>query len=64
MTVQLRFAGWSKRLSSEAAVNEGEAYATGYVEPLNDMRTKLGKGRVSARLGGGGCSKTFFTILP
>jgi hypothetical protein len=43
---------------------KGEAYSTVYVEPLSDMRTKLGKGRVLARLGGGGCSKTFFIILP
>lgn len=41
-----------------------EAYSTGYVEPLSDVKTKPGKGRVSARLGCGGCSKPFFTILP
>jgi hypothetical protein len=31
---------------------------------LSDARTKAGKGRVSARLGRGGCSTIFFTILP
>jgi hypothetical protein len=34
-----------------------------YVEPLSDGRTKLGKGRVLARLGMGGCNKAFFNIL-
>ena len=40
------------------------AYSTVYVEPLRDAKTKPGKGRVSARLRRGLCSKTFFTILP
>jgi hypothetical protein len=34
-----------------------------YVEPLSDVRTKIGKGRVLARLGLGGCDKAFFNIL-
>ena len=35
-------AGCSKRLSSKAAASEGpEAYPLGYVEDLNDARTKL-----------------------
>jgi hypothetical protein len=34
-----------------------------YVEALSDARTKLGKGRVLARLGIGGCNKAFWNIL-
>ena len=34
-----------------------------YVEPLSDARTKLGTGRVLARLGKGGCNRAFFNIL-
>jgi hypothetical protein len=35
-------AGCSKRLSSKAAASEGpEAYPLGYVEGLNEARTKL-----------------------
>jgi hypothetical protein len=30
---------------------------------LSDARTKLGKGRVLARLGQGGCNKRLFNIL-
>jgi len=39
-----------------------EAHPLRYVEPLSEARTKLGKGRVLARLGIGGC-KGFFNIL-
>jgi hypothetical protein len=34
-----------------------------YVEALSEVRTKPGKGRVSARLGCGGCNVAFFNIL-
>ncbi len=34
-----------------------------YVEPLSDARTKLGKGRILACLGMGGCNEAFFNIL-
>jgi hypothetical protein len=38
----LTIAGCSKRLSSKAAASEDpEAYPLGYVEDLNDARTKL-----------------------
>lgn len=40
-----------------------EAYSQEYIEGLSDARTKLGKGRVLARLGSGGWNSGFFNIL-
>jgi hypothetical protein len=39
------------------------APSPGYVEDFGEPRTKLGKERVLARLGKGGCNSAFFSIL-
>jgi hypothetical protein len=41
----------------------GEAYSFPYVEPLSDVRTKLGAKRVSTRWGWAGVKGDFFNIL-
>src|SRR5690349_11263339 len=40
-----------------------EAYPLGYVEDCFDPRMKLGKRRVLARLGVGGCNVAFFSSM-
>ena len=39
------------------------AFPLGYIEDVGETRTKLGKERVLARLGQGGCNRAFFIIL-
>jgi hypothetical protein len=39
-----------------------EAYPLGYVEDCFEPRTQVGKGRVLARLGSGGCNQVIFNI--
>ena len=60
-----RLAGCSKRpLARPQATQAPPACPLGYVEDFDETRTKLGKERVSARLGWVGEIEDIFSILP
>jgi hypothetical protein len=52
------------KMTSNKAAGElqPEAYPLGYVEDCFEPRTQVGKGRVLARLGSGGCNQVIFSI--
>ena len=50
-------------LNKAAGEKQPEAYPLEYVEDCFDPRTRLGKGRVLARLGRVGCNQVIFSVL-